>query len=114
MDRITHIPIWADHSVDDPVVPYREGRFGNPGTWTLMNALETAGARVTRGEWANDLPKAQFEARSRALLRQARATRSHVLFTSYTAGTTPVNPHLSWAQTYENDVVIDWLFAQSR
>ncbi|WP_086562417.1 prolyl oligopeptidase family serine peptidase [Streptomyces africanus] len=114
MDRITHIPIWADHSVDDPVVPYREGRFGNPGTWTLMNALETAGARVTRGEWANDLPKEQFEARSRALLRQARATRSHVLFTSYTAGTTPVSPHLSWAQTYENDVVIDWLFAQSR
>ncbi|WNZ06308.1 prolyl oligopeptidase family serine peptidase [Streptomyces sp. 11x1] len=114
MDRITHIPIWADHSVDDPVVPYREGRFGKPGTWTLMNALESAGARVTRGEWANDLPKAQFEARSRALLRQARATRSHVLFTSYTAGTTPVNPHLSWAQTYENDVVIDWLFAQSR
>jgi predicted peptidase len=114
MDRITHIPIWADHSVDDPVVPYREGRFGNPGTWTLMNALETAGARVSRGEWANDLPKAEFEARSRALLRQARATRSHVLFTSYTAGTTPVNPHLSWAQTYENDVVIDWLFTQSR
>ncbi|MEU7663463.1 prolyl oligopeptidase family serine peptidase [Streptomyces lincolnensis] len=114
MERITHIPIWADHSVDDPVVPYREGRFGKPGTWALMNALETAGARVSRGEWANDLPKAQFEARSRELIRQARATHSHVLFTSYTAGTTPVNPHLSWAQTYENDVVIDWLFAQSR
>ncbi|MEH0631022.1 phospholipase [Streptomyces stelliscabiei] len=114
MERITHIPIWADHSVDDPVVPYREGRFGRPGTWTLMNALETAGAPVTRGEWANDLPKAEFEARSRELLRQARATRSHVLFTSYPPGTTPVNPHLAWAQTYENDVVIDWLFAQTR
>lgn len=49
LDRITHIPIWADHSIDDPVVPYREGRFGKPGTWTLMNALETAGARVSRG-----------------------------------------------------------------
>lgn len=114
MERITHIPMWADHSVDDPVVPYREGRFGKPGTWTLMNALETAGAPVTRGEWANDLPKAQFEARSRELLRQARAARSHVLFTSYTAGTTPVSPHFAWAQTYENDVVIDWLFEQSR
>lgn len=114
MDKITHIPIWADHSVDDPVVPYREGRFGKPGTWTLMNALETAGAPVTRGEWANDLPKAQFEARSRELLRQARATRSHVLFTSYIPGTTPVSPHFAWAQTYENDVVVDWLFAQSR
>jgi predicted peptidase len=114
MEKITRIPMWADHSVDDPVVPYREGRFGKPGTWTLMNALETAGARVTRGEWANDLPKAEFEARSRELLRQARAARSHVLFTSYTPGTTPVNPHLSWAQTYENDVVIDWLFEQAR
>ncbi|MFF4019741.1 prolyl oligopeptidase family serine peptidase [Streptomyces sp. NPDC001843] len=114
MERITHIPMWADHSVDDPVVPYREGRFGKPGTWTLMSALESAGARVSRGEWGNDLPKAQFEARSRELLRQARAARSHVLFTSYTPGTTPVSPHFAWAQTYENDVVIDWLFEQSR
>ncbi|MER6089887.1 alpha/beta hydrolase-fold protein [Streptomyces bluensis] len=114
LGAITHIPIWADHSVDDPVVPYREGRFGKPGTWTLMNALESAGARVTRGEWANDLSKAEYEARSHTLLNRAQQTGSHVLFTSYPAGTTPVNAHLSWAQTYENDVVIDWLFDQSR
>ncbi|MCQ8187727.1 phospholipase [Streptomyces sp. RCU064] len=114
MDGITHIPMWTDHSIDDPVVPYREGRFGKPGTWTLMNTLESAGARVTRGEWANDLPKAEFEARSRALLNRARRAGSHVLFTSYTPGTTPVSPHFAWAQTYENDVVIDWLFQQSR
>ncbi|MFE2184716.1 hypothetical protein [Streptomyces sp. NPDC059455] len=79
-----------------------------------MNALEAAGAPVSRGEWANDLQKAQFEARSRELLRQARAARSHVLSTSHTPGTTPVSPHVAWAQTYENDVVIDWLFEQSR
>jgi len=114
MAGIKHIPLWADHSVDDPTVPYKEGRFGKPGTWTLMNALENAGAKVTRGEWGNDLPKADFEARSRALLREARRTGSHALFTSYPAGTTPVNPHGAWAQTYENDVVIDWLFDQSR
>ncbi|GAB3890883.1 hypothetical protein GCM10029964_063140 [Kibdelosporangium lantanae] len=114
MDGITRVPLWADHSIDDPVVPYREGRFGKPGTWTLMNALEAAGTRVTRGEWANNLPKAEFEARSRALLREARAAGSHVLFTSYTAGTTAPNPHFAWGQTYENDVVIDWLFTQSR
>ncbi|NKE63810.1 phospholipase [Lentzea sp. PSKA42] len=114
MDRMVDVPLWADHSIDDPVVPYREGRFGKPGTWTLMNALEAAGAKVTRGEWANNLPKAEFEARSRELLRTARATGSHVLFTSYPAGTTAVNPHFSWAQTYENDVMIEWLFAQSR
>jgi predicted peptidase len=114
MDRVLDVPLWADHSIDDPVVPYREGRFGKPGTWTLMNALEAAGAKVTRGEWANNLPKAEFEARSRELLRTARATGSHVLFTSYSPGTTAVNPHFSWAQTYENDVIIEWLFAQSR
>lgn len=114
MERMVDVPLWADHSVDDPIVPYREGRFGKPGTWTLMNALEAAGAKVTRGEWANNLPKAEFEARSRELLRTARATGSHVLFTSYPAGTTAVNPHFSWAQTYENDVIIEWLFAQSR
>jgi predicted peptidase len=114
MDKITHIPLWADHSVDDPVVPYREGRFGKPGTWTLMNALEAAGAKVTRGEWGNSLPKNEFEAMSRSLLREARASGSHVLFTSYPPGTTPGNPHLAWAQTYENDVIIEWLFAQSR
>lgn len=114
MDKITHVPLWADHSIDDPVVPYQEGRFGKPGTWTLMNALEATGTKVTRGEWANNLPKAEFEARSRALLREARATGSHVLFTSYTAGTTTPIPHFAWAQTYENDVVIDWLFAQAR
>lgn len=69
---------------------------------------------MTRGEWANNLPKAEFEARSRALLREARAAGSHVLFTSYTVGTTAPNPHFVWGQTYENDFVIDWLFAQSR
>jgi predicted peptidase len=114
MDRITDVPLWVDHSIDDPVVPYREGRFGKPGTWTLMNALEAAGVRVTRGEWANNLPKGEFEALSRALLHRARTAGSHVLFTSYTPGTTRVNPHLAWAQTYENDVVVEWLFAQSR
>ncbi|MBZ9638771.1 PHB depolymerase family esterase [Streptomyces sp. PSKA30] len=114
MARITGVPIWADHSIDDPVVLYKEGRFGSPGTWTLMNALEAAGATVTRGEWANNLPKSEFEARSRALLRRARETGSHILFTSYTPGTTSPSAHLAWAQTYENDVVIDWLFDQAR
>jgi predicted peptidase len=30
------------------------------------------------------------------------------------SGTTAPSPHFAWGQTYENDVVIDWLFAQSR
>jgi predicted peptidase len=112
VDGLLDVPLWVDHAEDDPVVPYREGRFGNPGTWTLMNLVETAGTTVTRGTWPNNLPKPDFEARSRALVREARRTGSHVLFTTYPPGTTPVNPHLSWAQTYENDVVIEWLLAQ--
>lgn len=112
VDGLRDVPLWVDHSEDDPVVPYREGRFGNPGTWTLMNLLETAGTKVTRGTWPNDLAKPEFEARSRELSREARRTGSHVLFTTYPAGTTPVNPHLAWAQTYENDVIVNWLLAQ--
>lgn len=45
MDKVTGVPLWADHSIDDLVVPYREDRFGKPGTWTLMNALEAAGTK---------------------------------------------------------------------
>ena len=97
-----------------PLVVTLHGGGEVADTWTLMNALENAGAKVTRGEWGNDLPEAEFEARSRALLRQARRTGSHALFASYPAGATPVNPHGAWAQTYENDVVIDWRFDQSR
>ena len=45
-------------------------------------------------------------------LAQARAIGSHTLFTTYTTGTTPGNPHWSWVPTYLNDVMLDWLFEQ--
>ena len=50
----------------------------------------------------------------RRLLAQARATRSHTLFTTYTAGTVAVNAHFSWGPMYETAVMLDWLFAQDR
>ena len=104
------VPLWLTHAADDPVVPYA-------GSVDIANALEAAGTRVTRGEWAGDnsAGRAQdraAEAAARRLLAQARATRSHALFTTYTPGTVAVNAHFSWGPMYETDVMLDWLFAQ--
>jgi predicted peptidase len=106
------VPLWLTHAVDDTVVPYQ-------GSVDIAAALEAAGARVTRGTWAGDNSAGQAqdraaEAAARRLLAQARATRSHTLFTSYSAGTVAVNAHFSWGPMYETDVMLDWLFAQDR
>ena len=106
------VPLWLTHAADDPVVPYA-------GSVDIANALEGAGAPVTRGEWAGDnsAGAAQDRAAERAarrLLAQARASGSHTLFTTYTAGTVAVNAHFSWGSMYETEVMLDWLFAQDR
>ena len=106
------VPLWLTHAVDDPVVPYQ-------GSVDIANALEAAGAHVTRGTWAGDnsAGRAQDQAAelaARRLLMQARATRSHTLFTTYSAGTVAVNAHFSWGPMYETEVMLDWLFAQDR
>ena len=82
-----------------------------------MAALEAAGVRVTRGEWAGDNSAGPAQDRAaedaaRALLRDAQATGSHTLFTTYSAGTVAVNAHFSWGPMYETAVMLDWLFAQ--
>ena len=74
------VPLWLTHAIDDPVVPYQ-------GSVDIANTLEAAGARVTRGTWAGDnsAGRAQdqaAEAAARRLLAQARAARSHTLFTT--------------------------------
>ncbi len=55
---------------------------------------------------------AEAEAEALRLWAQAEANGSHALFTTYTAGTTPVSAHWSWVPTYLNDVMIDWLYSQ--
>ena len=45
--KFARVPIWFTHAADDPVVPYQ-------GSVDLANALEAAGTRVVRGEWAGD------------------------------------------------------------
>ena len=106
------VPLWLTHAADDPVVPYA-------GSVDIAAALAVAGARVTRGEWAGDnsagpAQDQAAEAAARRLLAQARATRSHTLFTTYTAATVAVNAHFSWGPMYETGVMLDWLFAQDR
>jgi predicted peptidase len=106
MPLITDVPIWATHSIDDPTVNY------TTGTLALMNALDAAGAPVTRGQWPANLPDRAAEAEALRLWAQADTNGSHTLFTTYQAGTTPVSAHWSWVPTYLNDVMIDWLFDQ--
>jgi predicted peptidase len=108
MPLMRDVPVWANHAADDPTVNY------STGTFALMAALEAAGAKVTRGEWAGNLPDRAAEAEALRLWAQTDATGSHTLFTTYTAGTTPVNAHWSWVPTYLNDVMIDWLYSQDR
>jgi predicted peptidase len=106
MPLMVDVPVWATHSIDDPTVNYETG------TLALINALEAAGAVVTRREWAGNLPDRLAEAEALRLWAEAEASGSHTLFTTYTAGTTPVSAHWSWVPTYLNDVMIDWLFSQ--
>ncbi len=108
MPLITGLPMWITHSVDDPTVDYTTGSLA------VVNALEAAGARVTRGAWPGNLPERTAEAEARRLWRMAERNGSHILFTTYVAGTTPVNPHWSWVPTYSNDVMLDWLLSQRR
>ncbi len=105
MPLMTRVPVWATHSVDDPIVNY------TTGTLALVNALEGAGARTTRGEWPGNLSEPEAESRALRLWDTADEADSHVLLTTYPQGTTPESPHSSWVPTYSNDVMLDWLFS---
>ncbi len=106
MPLMRDVPLWATHSIDDPVVNY------TTGTLALINAIEASGVPVVRGEWPGNLPDRAAESQALRLWAQAEAAGSHTLLTSYTPGTTPVNAHWSWVPTYINDVMIDWLYSQ--
>jgi len=82
--------------------------------WNFMAAIEATRTPVTRDEWAANLPDEENEANARAQWERAEAEGSHTLFTAWTAGTTPVNPHFAWVPTYSNDVMIDWLYSHTR
>ena len=105
---LTEFPIWAVHSVDDSIVAYDA-----PGSdYRIFRALEAAGVPVTWSEWSGLLPDAEQEALAADAVTAAEAAGSDHLFTTFSAGTTPLFDHGSWIPTYTNDVMIDWLFAQ--
>lgn len=107
---LASIPMWATHSVDDQTV-----RYDRPDSdIAVFRAIEALGTPVVYDEWAANLPDAQNEANAQAQWDAAEAVGAEHLFTSFTAGTTPVNPHFSWVPTYSNDVMLDWLFSHER
>ena len=105
---LVDLPLWATHAIDDDVVSYEDG------SQVFIATLEEAGAVVTRGTWSGSLPSDDAEAAAAALLQEARAGDSHTLFTTFAAGTTPVGPHHSWIPTFDNHVMLEWLFTQQR
>ncbi len=101
-------PIWAVHSADDSTVAYDA-----PGSdYRIFKALEAAGYPATWSEWAGTAPERVQEANAADARERAAASGSKHLFTTFTAGTTPVFGHGSWVPTYPNDAILDWLFEQ--
>ena len=106
-ELVKSIPIWTTHSYDDSVVNINS-------TIQIINAIERAGEVVVRGEYAGNLSREGNNAEAQKMWDEAIANDSHILFTTYTEGTTPTNAHWSWVPTYENDVIKEWLFAQGK
>ncbi len=104
------IPIWATHSIDDPSVAYT----GASADKAMVDAIAAAGSPVVYGAWDGNLSVKAADAYAKALWKDAKAKQSHTLFTTFNAGTTPVNAHWSWVPTYQNTVMLDWLYAQHR
>lgn len=108
LNTLSDLPIWALHSVDDFVVPYDA-----PGSGLrILRAFEDAGAPVVWSEWDGNAPRSEQELAAANARLEAAATGARHLFTTFPAGTTPVNPHASWVPTYANSQVLDWLFEQ--
>lgn len=107
---LADIPIWATHSVDDQTV-----RYDRPDSdVAVFRTIASLGTPVVFDEWAGNLPDAENEARAQAQWDAAEAVGADHLFTTWTAGTTPVNAHFAWVPTYSNAVMLDWLFSHER
>lgn len=88
-----HVPVWAFHAADDPIVPCADcfpglsGEANLYGTATVVAALRGTG-------------------------------NPEVNYTEYPAGymekTLRLFPHASWIPAYANREALDWMFAQSR
>lgn len=87
-----HVPVWAFHAADDPVVPVT-GEYHSPhgphgvGTRMLVSSLRSAGNR-------------------------------DVHYTEYPAGYMEkewsTHPHASWAPAYNTKEALEWMFTKTR
>ena len=87
-----HVPVWAFHAVDDPVVPVT-GEYHSPhgavgvGTRMAVSSLRSAGNR-------------------------------DVHYTEYPAGYMEkewgVHPHGSWTAAYRDAAALEWMFSRTR
>ena len=92
VERIKDIPIWVFHAEDDPVVPVESSRI-------LVKRLAEIGGKVRYTEYEKGFVM-------RYLKQLGLKTDSSELINWV--------PHSSWIPTYENQEVIEWLFAQSK
>ncbi|MBW8349613.1 prolyl oligopeptidase family serine peptidase [Bacillus sp. IITD106] len=105
--NLVSLPIWVTHSADDTTVPVS-------GSRNMVNAIEAAGGKIVRAEYAGNLSRDAANEAAQQLLNTAIATGSHTLYSEYIRGTTPINGHFAWVPTYENDVLRNWLFTNVR
>ncbi|UFU00732.1 prolyl oligopeptidase family serine peptidase [Radiobacillus kanasensis] len=106
-NQVKHLPIWTFHSIDDPTVPIE-------GTTKMVQAIEDCGIPVIYGEYSASLTNEENKEQAGTMLEKATRNESRILYTRYKEGTTPFHPHFSWIPTFENKVVMDWLFQQKR
>jgi predicted peptidase len=110
VSEVGDLPIWAVHSIDDAVVSYSA-----PGSdFRIYEALQAAGTPVTWTAWDADVTEAEHEAAAAQAVAQADASGSDHIFTTFNAGTTLWGAHGSWVPVYNNDEMLDWLFAQDQ
>ena len=104
-------PVWALVSVND-----RPDRVAQSDG--VIDQAERLGAKVNRkvgndgfngflrGYDANLLAKAQWD--------EAKAQGATMMITHFIAGTVLPDPHECWVFTFNNEVIRDWLFEQSK
>ncbi|MCR2821102.1 prolyl oligopeptidase family serine peptidase [Lederbergia panacisoli] len=102
--NLVNLPIWVTHSADDTTVPVT-------GSRNMVNAIEAAGGKAVRAEYAGNLSLDAANEAAQQLLDTAKENASHTLYSEFIAGTTPINGHFAWVPTYENDVMKTWLFS---
>lgn len=108
---IVNKPIWTFVAIDD-----QESRVTN--TNNVVNQLGSLGAVVNRktGEDSFNGFLRGFAANQQAQEQwdEAKEQGATLMLTNFVAGTVKPDAHFSWMYIYNNEVIRDWLFSQSK